>query len=149
MFFWLVKYLAVIKWKMNGLAYLWNRGLMSSSLSGTISSSSTSPLSKIMSISEYFIPLTSTGINLGRWGCRASLQTGSSAKLSQNSQASRLTPSSASWKIPRHIFLKLMLWTVSNKIFHYYCKSQKANTLDKTKTERRRNYWHFRYILGR
>ena len=68
----------------------WNLGLMSSSRSGTISSSSTSPLKRMMSISEYFIPLTKTGISLGKWGWRASLQTGSSANVSQNSQASRL-----------------------------------------------------------
>ena len=56
---------------------------MSSSLSGIISSSSTSPLRRIISISEYFIPLTSTGISLSRWGCNASLHTGSSERHQQ------------------------------------------------------------------
>ena len=56
---------------------------MSSSLSGIISSSSTSPLRRIISISEYFIPLTSTGISLSRWGCNASLHTGSSERHHQ------------------------------------------------------------------
>lgn len=73
---------------------LWKRGLMSCSLSGTASSSSTSPwgkqraqhtgdlspaqprphhlcltLSRMMSISEYFMPFTRMGINLQERGC--------------------------------------------------------------------------------
>ena len=78
---------------------LWNLGLMSSSRSGIISSSSTSPFRIIMSMSEYFIPFTRTGHKLCKCGPRTSLQIGCSAKESQNSQASRAVSSGScnSW----------------------------------------------------
>jgi hypothetical protein len=54
-------------------------------------------LSNITSISEYFIPWTRIGTSLVRCGDNASLQIGWSANDSQNSQASKATPSSGSW----------------------------------------------------
>ena len=54
-------------------------------------------LSRIISISEYFMPRTSTGMRASMWGESTSLQIGCSARDNQNSQASRETPSSGSW----------------------------------------------------
>lgn len=52
---------------------------------------------RIMSISEYLIPLTRIGMRRSMWGCSTSLQIGCSARESQNSHASRATESSSSW----------------------------------------------------
>lgn len=51
---------------------------------------------RMMSISEYFIPLTSIGTSWSMWGPRTSLHTFCSASDSQNSQDSRATVSSSS-----------------------------------------------------
>lgn len=49
------------------------------------------------SVSEYFIPRTSTGTRRSRYGSRTSWHTGCSAKSGQNSQASKAKFSSGSW----------------------------------------------------
>ena len=54
-------------------------------------------LRSMMSISEYFIPRTSTGMSLSTWGASTSRQMGCSARDNQNSHASRATVSSGSW----------------------------------------------------
>jgi len=95
---------------------LWNLGLMSSSRSGIISSSSTSPLSNITSISEYFIPWTRIGTSLVRCGDNASLQIGWSANDSQNSQASKATLSSGSWVRINMYSIILWMWGISLSI---------------------------------
>ena len=60
--------------------------------------------SRMMSISEYLMPLTRTGTKRSMWDCNTSLQIGCSASDSQNSHASRATESSSSW------VLNIMYW---------------------------------------
>ena len=70
-------------------------------------------LRRMISISEYLIPLTRTGIKRGRYGVSTSLQIVWSANDNQNSQASRATVSLASWVLPS-------MYCNKNKMNYYF-----------------------------